>query len=186
MKPVYDVLSPLINGVQITCSSVGRTSFRKTLSNIIIWEQWIDVSYITIEIVWIIVYKNCIMLILYLYTHWNICFQLHLALWLYKLQGQTHLSSGNYQKWMGINTDNKNICFISTKLDKMKSSTVHIIEELHFIKIFNVLPYWSPNCLLFKYWMLTDVDMVYIDIHNIQTYNQGYILSHIKWGYVCL
>lgn len=125
-----------------------------------------------------------------MYTHWNIynrfCFQLHLASWLYKLQGQTHLSSGNYQKCMGIYTVNKNICFISTKLDKMKSSTVHIIEKLHFIKIFNVLPYWSPNCLLFKYWILTDVDMVYLDIHNIQTYNQGYILSHIKWGYVCL
>lgn len=125
-----------------------------------------------------------------MYTHWNIynrfCFQLHLASWLYKLQGQTHLSSGNYQKCMGIYTVNKNICFISTKLDKMKSSTVHIIEKLHFIKNFNVLPYWSPNCLLFKYWILTDVDMVYLDIHNIQTYNQGYILSHIKWGYVDL
>lgn len=126
--------------------------------------------------------------LLYLYTHWNICFQLHLASWLYKLQGQTHLSSDNYQKWMGINTDNKNICFISTKLDKMKSSTVHIIEEQHFIKNFNVLPYWSPNCLLFKYRMLIDRCWYGLHryIHNIQTYNQGYILSHIKWGYVCL
>lgn len=69
---------------------------------------------------------------------------------------------------MRINTVNKNICLISTKLDKMKSSTVHIIEKLHFIKNFNMLPYWSPNCLLFlKYWMLTDVDMVYIDIYTI-------------------
>lgn len=166
MKPVYDVLSPLINGVQIACLSVGRTSFRKNLINIIIRTMNTYIIY-NIEIVWIIVYKNCIMLTIL-------------------LQGQTHLSSGNYQKCMGIYTVNKNICFISTKLDKMKSSTVHIIEKLHFIKNFNVLPYWSPNCLLFKYWILTDVDMVYLDIHNIQTYNQGYILSHIKWGYVCL
>lgn len=104
-----------------------------------------------------------------MYTHWNICFLLHLASWLYKLQGQTHLSSDNYQKWMGINTDNKNICFISTKLDKMKSSTVHIIEKLHFIKIFNVLPYWSPNCLLFKYRML--IDRCWYGLHRYTQYS---------------
>lgn len=185
MKPVYDVLSPLINGVQIACLSVGRTSFRKNLINIIIRTTNTCIIY-NIEIVWIIVYKNCIMLTILVYTLKYLFSVTSSIMTLYKLQGQTHLSSGNYQKWMGINTDNKNICFISTKLDKMKSSTVHIIEKLHFIKDFDVLPYWSPNCLLFKYWMLTDVDMVYLDIHNIQTYNQGYILSHIKWGYVCL
>lgn len=68
---------------------------------------------------------------------------------------------------MGINIDNKNICFIFIKLDKMKLSIVYIIEKLYFIKIFNVLLYWLLNCLFFKYWMLIDVDMVYIDIYNI-------------------
>lgn len=68
---------------------------------------------------------------------------------------------------MGINIDNKNICFIFIKLDKMKLSIVYIIEKLYFIKNFNVLLYWLLNCLFFKYWMLIDVDMVYIDIYNI-------------------
>lgn len=68
---------------------------------------------------------------------------------------------------MGINIDNKNICFIFIKLDKMKLSIVYIIEKLYFIKNFNVLLYWLLNCLFFKYWILIDVDMVYLDIYNI-------------------
>lgn len=68
---------------------------------------------------------------------------------------------------MGIYIVNKNICFIFIKLDKMKLSIVYIIEKLYFIKFFNVLLYWLLNCLFFKYWMLIDVDMVYIDIYNI-------------------
>lgn len=68
---------------------------------------------------------------------------------------------------MGIYIVNKNICFIFIKLDKMKLSIVYIIEKLYFIKKFNVLLYWLLNCLFFKYWILIDVDMVYLDIYNI-------------------